>query len=61
MNVIDWLVANGGSVAVGVVVLAVIAAIVAGMIKNRKKGKSTCGCGCASCALSGQCHANKKE
>ena len=61
MNVIDWLVANGGSVAVGVVVLAVIAAIVAGMIKNRKKGKSTCGCGCASCALSGQCHANKDE
>lgn len=61
MNVIEWLIANGGSVAVGVVVLAVIAAIVAGMIKNRKKGKSTCGCGCASCALAGQCHANKKE
>lgn len=61
MNVIDWLVANGGSVAVGVVVLAVIAAIVAGMIKNRKKGKSTCGCGCASCALSGQCRASKTE
>ena len=61
MNVIDWLVANGGSVAVGVVVLAVIAAIVAGMIKNRKKGQSTCGCGCASCALSGQCHASKDE
>ena len=61
MNVIDWLVANGGSVAVGVVVLAVIAAIVAGMIKNRKKGKSSCGCGCASCALAGQCHASKTE
>lgn len=61
MNVIDWLIANGGSVAVGVVVLAVIAAIVAGMIRNRKKGKPSCGCGCAGCALAGQCHANKKE
>ena len=60
MNVIEWLSANVGSIAVGALLLAVVVAIVVSKIINRKKGKSSCGCGCASCALAGQCHASKK-
>ena len=33
-----------------------IAAIIAGLVKNRKKGKSSCGCNCGSCPMSGSCH-----
>ena len=61
MQVMDWLIANAGSIAVGALVLAAIVAVVAGKVKSRKKGKPSCGCGCASCALAGQCHASKHE
>ena len=61
MIVTDWLIANLGSVATGAVVLAVVALIVIGMIKGRKKGKSSCGCGCAECPMAGKCHAGKQE
>ncbi len=59
MTVIDWLIANLGSVATGAVVLAVVALIVIGMIKSRKKGKPSCGCGCAECPMAGKCHTEK--
>lgn len=43
-----------GSVIVGVVLAAIIFFIIRKMIKDRKKGKSSCGCDCASCG--GACH-----
>ena len=60
MQMMDWLIANAGSIAVGTIVLAAVVAIVIGMVKKRKKGKPSCGCGCAGCALAGQCHASEK-
>lgn len=57
MIIIDWLIANIGSILVGVVVLAVVALVIALMVREKKKGKSsTCGCGCESCAMAGKCH-----
>ena len=57
MIVFDWLIANIGSILVGAVVVAVVALIIAMMVRNKKKGKSsTCGCGCESCAMAGKCH-----
>jgi hypothetical protein len=29
---------------------------VASMLKAKRKGKTSCTCGCANCAMSGQCH-----
>jgi hypothetical protein len=26
------------------------------MVVAKKKGKTTCGCGCANCAMNGTCH-----
>ena len=43
---------------IGIVTLAVIS-----MIRDKKAGKSSCGCNCAKCAMAGKCHsgtANKK-
>ncbi|MBP5308298.1 MAG: FeoB-associated Cys-rich membrane protein [Clostridia bacterium] len=53
-----------GSVIVIIVVLAIAALIVAGIVKGRKKGKPSCGCGgscdsCAGCALNGSCREKK--
>ncbi len=42
---------------VGIIVLA----IVINGIRNKKKGKSSCGCGCAGCPMSGKCHPDKTD
>lgn len=51
-----WLAANFGTILVGLIILAVVAAVVRGMVNDRKKGKSSCSCGCAGCPHSGSCH-----
>ena len=32
----------------------------AGFIKDKKAGKSSCGCNCANCAMAGKCHSQTK-
>ena len=56
---------NWGTIVVVSVLAAIVSAIVVSRIRARKQGKSTCGCGCEQCAMSGICHSdpksNKKE
>ncbi len=37
-------------------VVAIVGAIVFKMIRDKKKGKSSCSCGCGGCPMSGTCH-----
>ena len=37
-------------------VVAIVGAIVGKMIRDKKKGKSSCSCGCGGCPMSGTCH-----
>ena len=60
MIVFDWLIANIGTILVGLAVLAVVVFIIALKVRDKKKGKSSCGCGCEHCAMNGACH-QKKE
>lgn len=48
----------GPTIVVGVILLAIVAAIVGrGIYNRRSKGKSSgCGCGCEKCANSDVCH-----
>ncbi len=54
-----WISANIGTLLICAALLAVVAAIVVGLVRDRKKGKSSCGCGCADCPMSGSCHTEK--
>ena len=45
-----------GTAIVGIILVAVVAAIIVSQIKNKKKGKSSCGNNCAHCAMGGSCH-----
>jgi len=56
-----WLAENVGTIAVGALLIVIFGAIVMKLIKNKKEGKSSCGCGCSDCAMRGQCHPAKKE
>ena len=47
---LEWLAANIGTIIVALIVIAVIAFVVARMVKDKKEGKSSCGANCAHCA-----------
>ena len=51
-----WLQNNLSTLIVGVVLLAIVAFVCLSMVRNKRKGKSSCGCGCKDCALSDKCH-----
>ena len=43
----------------GVVLAAVVLAVLS-IVRDKKKGKSSCGCSCGTCSMSGSCHKNEK-
>lgn len=53
---LQWLSANIGTILIGGVLLAAVLLIVRYLLRQRKAGKSSCGTGCAHCAMHGQCH-----
>ncbi len=60
---LHWLAANWGTLLAGSVVLLIVVAVLGSLMKNKRKGKSACGCsgGCAGCALCGSCHSGEPE
>ncbi len=55
---ISWIGANIGSIVVVIILLAVVAGIITVMVKDKRKGKSSCGGNCAHCPMGGSCHKN---
>ena len=48
------------TILVGIVLAGIVALIIAKMIRDRKKGKRSCGCGCENCPSAGMCHKNNR-
>lgn len=55
----EWFTNNISTIIICAVLVAVVATIVVRLIKNKKQGKSSCGCGCSSCAMKNSCHDKK--
>ena len=55
---LQWLGENIATIVICLVLIGVVAAISAGMIKKKRAGKSmVCNCGCCKgCPMSGSCH-----
>ena len=53
---LDWLMANIGTIIVGLIIAAVVVLIIVNRVKKKKNGESTCGCGCADCPMKNKCH-----
>ena len=53
-----WLSANIGTIIVLVILVCIVGLVICSMKKDKKNGKSSCGCGsgCSSCPMSGKCH-----
>lgn len=54
---IAFLSKNIGTVIVLLVLACIVAAVIVKMVKDKKSGKSACGCNCSECA----CGCNKKD
>ncbi len=42
------------------IVLAIVVAIIARGVYNRRHNRSSCGCGCSDCPSNGMCHPKTK-
>ena len=57
----EFLIANMGTIIVGAVVVLVVALIIFNMRKDKKQGKTSCGCSCNGCPNSQFCHGGSKQ
>ena len=55
--IIEFFTVNIGTIAVFLTLAAILTLVAVKIIKDKKKGASTCGCGCSTCPYSGKCHA----
>ena len=55
-----WVAENIGTILITAALALIVALIARKLIKDKKKGKSSCGCNCAHCAMAGSCHPQKK-
>lgn len=53
---IEWISENIGTIAASLVLIGIVCAVVAKLISNKKNNRTSCGCGCEHCAMSGTCH-----
>ncbi len=52
---------NLSTLIIAAVLIAVIVCVIVHMFRDHKHGKSSCGCGCSSCAMNGSCHEKANE
>ncbi len=57
---LDFIVDNLGTILITVVLVTILAAIAVKLVRDKRKGKSSCGGNCAHCALGGSCHSDKR-
>lgn len=55
-----WISENIGTIFIGAILAAAVAAVIVHMVRNKKKGRSSCGCGCSGCTMNGSCHPKKQ-
>ena len=58
---ISWILENIASIIIAAILIAAVAGIIINMVRNKKKGKSSCGCGCSNCAMSAHCRGREKS
>lgn len=54
----NWIIDNLGTIFVLSILIVIIGLVINSMIRNKKKGKSPCGCNCSTCPAGGTCHKN---
>lgn len=50
---------NLATIIISLMLICLVAVIIHSRISDKKKGKSSCGCGCAGCPSAAMCHKAK--
>ena len=56
---LEFLAANLSTILISIVLLAIVVLISIHLVREKKRGQSSCGCGGADCAMHGSCHSAK--
>lgn len=56
---LQWIQTNLGTMLICAVLIVIVALIVRSLARQKRQGKSSCGCNCAHCAMHGACHRQK--
>lgn len=52
---IEWIIGNGATIIVSLIILAVVALVIRKLRKDKKRGVTSCGTSCSGCAMAGSC------
>lgn len=58
---IEWIKGNLPTIFVAAVIAALIILAVIKLVRDKKKGKPSCGGCCGGCSMAGFCHGEEKE
>ncbi len=47
---------NAGTIVLSLLLLGAVAGIIVKLFRDKKKGKSSCGCNCGCCPMASSCH-----
>ena len=53
---LNFLAANLGNIIVSAILILMVALVIVNLLRKKKKGQTTCGCGCSNCPSAGICH-----
>lgn len=57
---IEWITINFGTILISIILILIVGGITIKLYKDKKKGKSSCGCSCGDCPSANRCH-NKEQ
>ena len=52
---LNFLAANLGNIIVSAILILIVALVIANLVRKKKKGQTTCGCGCSNWPSAGIC------
>lgn len=53
---LNWIAENLATILICAILILIVFLIIRYLLRQKKAGKSSCGCGCANCAMHRQCH-----
>jgi hypothetical protein len=56
----DWVINNISTILVSLALFGLVALVIRKMVKDKKKGVTSCGSSCSGCAMSGTCKELRK-
>ncbi len=57
---LEFLSSNWQTLVVGGILFLMVALVIVKLVRDKRRGKSSCSCGCESCANAEFCHGRKK-